>query len=255
LNTPLPAIEAASVSKTLYDPGRGDAKVLHEVSFRCEPGEVVGLLGPNGAGKTTILRLVAGLLQPTAGWIRVAGLDTVQQPIEVRKKLGYVTGSTQLYGRLTSLETLHFFGGLHGMSVQRRQQRAGELVAAFDLQAFAHSPCSKLSTGQKQRINLARAIMHAPEVLLLDEPMSSLDIVTSRTVSDYVQQARQEGRCVLFSTHNIAEAELLCDRIIVLHRGSVLACDRLENLLALTGQTSLARALLNLVERYEAATI
>jgi sodium transport system ATP-binding protein len=250
-----PAIEAAGVSKALFDGGRGEVMVLRDVSFRCYPGEVVGLLGPNGAGKTTTLRLLAGLLNPTSGTISVSGFDPAREPVAVRKKLGYVTGSTQLYGRLTPSETLSFFGELHHMPPESLRRRSEELIERFGLRSFCDTPCSKLSTGQKQKVNLARAILHSPPVLLLDEPMSSLDILTSRAVSDYVRQARAESRCVLFSTHNLAEAELLCDRIIVLHQGRVLAFERLETLLAGSGQASLARAILSLVERHELATI
>jgi sodium transport system ATP-binding protein len=249
------AIEVRDVRKTLFDRGRGESEVLRGISFACEGREVVGLLGPNGAGKTTTLRLLAGLLRPTSGEVRVDGLDPVAEPIAARMRIGYITGSTRLYGRLTPLETLRFFGELHEMSGDQIERRSAELMETFDLRSFRDSPCSRLSTGQKQRVNLARAIMHSPPVLLLDEPMTSLDILTSRTVLDYARQARDEGRCVLFSTHNIAEAELLCDRILVMHLGRILAFDRLENLLAATGQASLSRALLALIERHEPATV
>ena len=249
------AIEVESLTKFFFDRGRGDVKALDDVSFRCARGEVVGLLGPNGAGKTTTLRVLTGLLKPASGSVRVQGIDVTARPFEARRHIGFITGATQLYGRLSPAENLTFFGRLYGLPEPKIAERIEALSETFQLQAFRATLCSKLSTGQRQRVGLARAVLHEPDVLLLDEPMSSLDIITSGAVSNFIRQARSDGRCVLLSTHNIAEAELLCDRVIVLHQGRVLAFDRLESLLASMGQASLSRALLELIERHESTSL
>jgi len=247
----MPAIEITDLSKTFLDRARGVVNAVDHVSFCCEPGEIVGLLGPNGAGKTTLLRVLATLLKPTAGRAGVAGFDVETEPLEARKKFGYLTADTGLYKQLTPVETLCFFGALHEIPDKTLQARIDHFVGIFGMEEFKNSPCRGLSTGQKQRVNLARALIHDPPVLLLDEPTAGLDLVISSAILDFIRQAKNEGRCVLFSTHHVSEAELLCDRIVIIHRGRILACDSVDAIKSGGGRGNLAHAFLHLVNSHE----
>jgi sodium transport system ATP-binding protein len=169
----------------------------------------------------------------------------------VRRRLGFLTGGTGLYGRLTPLEIFRFFGRLHDMPEERIQTRSIELVRAFNMESFQHSHCDKLSTGQKQRVNLARTLLHDPPVIILDEPTAGLDIISSRTILDFIRESRAAGKCILFSTHYMTEAELLCDRIAMIHEGRILAFDPLDQLKAATGRENLVDVFFHLVEEHE----
>jgi sodium transport system ATP-binding protein len=241
-------IEVVGVSRSY-----GDVHAVVDVSFGVDSGEVVGLLGPNGAGKTTILRMLATLLSPDAGHLRVAGFDVRAAPLEVRSRLGYQTGDTGLYSRLKPAEFLRYFGRLHGLAPARLEARISELVASFGIDAFADRLCGNLSTGQKQRVSLARALLNDPPVLVLDEPTSGLDIVSSGFILEALRRAADEQRAVLFSTHILSEIELICDRVVILHRGRVLANAPIPEVLATTGHDTLSRAFLHLIEQLDAA--
>ena len=227
----------------------GDTVAVSDLSFTVHPGEVVGLLGPNGAGKTTTLRMIATLLMPDAGHVRVRGHDAVREPLAVRASLGYQTGDTGLYGRLTPREFLRYFGRLHRMPRPALEARIDELVDDFEMHDFADRPCSGLSTGQKQRVTLARTILHDPPVLVLDEPTSGLDLVSSAFILDTIRRSAAAGRAVLFSTHIMSEVELLCDRVVLIDRGVARARGSVDELLALSGEPQLSRAFLSLVGR------
>lgn len=201
----------------------GRATAVDELSLVVSPGEIYGLLGPNGAGKTTALRILAGLLTPTAGTAVIAGVDVATQPRDAQRRLGFLTGTTGLYRRLTGREVLTYFGRLHGLTPSRIADRIVELTRALDLGAILDQRCEALSTGQKQRISVARAALHDPPVLILDEPTVGLDVLASRFLRDFVRGERDRGKAVLFSTHYLAEAELLCDRVGLMHRGRLLA--------------------------------
>jgi sodium transport system ATP-binding protein len=245
------AIETQNLSKNYLDKARGVVQAVRNVSLQCGYGEIVGLLGPNGAGKTTTLRLLATVLEPTSGTARVSGFDVKEQSLEVRRRLGFLTGGTGLYGRLTPLEIFRFFGRLHDMSDDRIQSRSVELVRAFNMESFQHSHCDKLSTGQKQRVNLARTLLHDPPVIILDEPTAGLDIISSRTILDFIRESRAAGKCILFSTHYMTEAELLCDRIAMIHEGRILAFDSLDQLKEATGRDNLVDVFFHLVQEHE----
>lgn len=201
----------------------GRSTALDELSLQVAPGEIYGLLGPNGAGKTTALRILAGLLAPSGGRAAIDGVDVATAPREAQRRLGFLTGSTGLYRRLTGREVLTYFGRLHGVSRPRIDERIHELTAALDLAAVLDHRCEALSTGQKQRISVARAALHDPPVLILDEPTVGLDVLASRFLRDFVTSERARGKAIVFSTHYLAEAELLCDRVGLLHRGRLLA--------------------------------
>jgi sodium transport system ATP-binding protein len=216
------------------------------VSFQVRAGEIYGLIGPNGAGKTTTFRLLAGLIRPSGGVARVCGLDLAQDAA-AKGKLGFSTGSAGLYGRLTAREQLTYFGRLEGMDTRRIEARIPEVAEALDLARLLERRCEKLSTGERQRVSLARAVVHDPPVLILDEPTAGLDVLASRFLRDYVRRARDSGKAILFSTHYLAEAELLCDRIGLLHAGRILAEGAPAALKASAGKSSLEETFLALV--------
>jgi len=242
------AVEARGLSKVYVDRKRGAVEALRELDLECRPGEIYGLLGPNGAGKTTTLRILATILAPTSGSARVAGVDVVSDPLEARRRLGFLSASTGLYPRLTARETLRYFGRLHGLVDDELEQRIEELVASFDMGAFADGRCGALSTGQSQRVSIARAVLHDPPVLILDEPTTGLDILAAGSMIDFIESRRSAGTCVLFSTHILSEAERLCDRIGVIHGGRLLAVGTFDELAARTGREWLEDIFRALVE-------
>jgi sodium transport system ATP-binding protein len=202
---------------------RGDTvDAVAGVSFECRPGRVFGLLGPNGAGKTTTLRMIATTLRPTRGAISVSGHDVTREPEEVRAKLGFLTGTTQLYDRLTAGELVRYYADLHGVPGDVYRQRRAEIFAALDMERFADRRVAKLSTGMKQKVSIARTMIHDPDVLVLDEATAGLDVISARTIIQLIRQARDRGKTVLFSTHRMGEVGLLCDDLALMHEGRLL---------------------------------
>jgi sodium transport system ATP-binding protein len=232
----------------------GRAIAVDDLSLTVPAGEIYGLLGPNGAGKTTALRILAGLLVPTGGRTFVAEINVASAPREAQRRLGFLTGTTGLYGRLTGREVLRYFGQLHRLSLGQIANRTDELIGSLDLGGILDKRCESLSSGQRQRVSVARAVLHDPPVLILDEPTLGLDVLASRFLRDYVRAERQRGKAVIFSTHYLAEAELLCDRVGLLHRGRLLAEDTPAQLRARAGgASSLEEAFLRLVAHNEDA--
>ncbi|MBU0551390.1 ATP-binding cassette domain-containing protein [Myxococcota bacterium] len=213
------------------------------------PGEVVGLLGPNGAGKTTTLRMLAGLIQPSEGVVRIAGFDVASQAAEARARLGFLSSGTGLYRRLSVREVLAYFGRLHGHDEAFIASRIAQLAEELELWPFLDRRCEVLSSGQRQRANIARAFLHDPPVVILDEPTASLDVLSGHFILQAISAARAAGRAVLFSTHIMSEAEVLCDRILLLHEGRVLYQGALEAILAQAQQPNLTYAFLKLAGR------
>ena len=239
---------AESLSKTFYMPRSAPIEAVRGVSFTVEPGEILGLLGPNGAGKTTLLRMLATILAPTSGRCVVDGVPADTQPDEARRHIGFLSGNTKLYGRLTGRELLRYFGRLFGMTEAAIRERTNELVQLLHMEAFADRRCDTLSTGQAQRVSIAGVILHDPPVLILDEPTLGLDIMSSRTILDFIREARARGHSIIFSTHYMTEAELLCDRIGLIHDGEILALGPTQTLLDKTGAANLQDAFLALAE-------
>ncbi|MCU0224091.1 MAG: ABC transporter ATP-binding protein [Acidobacteria bacterium] len=228
-------VEVTDLVKIYYDEGRGEVRAVDGVSFSVARGEIFGLLGPNGAGKTTTLRTLATVLTPTSGRAAVMGHDVVQAPTAVRRSIGYLSTSTALYPRLSARETLEFFARINGYPQERIAARVDGLIERFGLDSYARARVEKLSTGMKQKVSIARAIVHDPPVLVFDEPTVGLDVINAHELQQLIRALREEGKTILFSTHIMSEAEKLCDRIGIIQGGRILACDTLQALRAATG--------------------
>lgn len=225
----------------------GEVAALDGVDLDVLPATVVGLLGPNGAGKTTAMRILATLLNAESGRAWVAGLDVAGDPVGVRRKLGYLTGDTGLYGRLTARENLRYIGRLHGLDRDWLDARIEALVSAMGLGEFADRRAETFSTGQKQRVSIARAVLHDPPVLILDEPTSGLDILAASEVLRFFRAEADRGKAVILSTHILAEVELICDRAAIIHHGRIRAEGTLDALREASGADTLARGFFTLL--------
>jgi sodium transport system ATP-binding protein len=220
-------IETRQLTKVFRDRKRGAVCAVNALTLRCEPGRIYGLLGANGAGKTTTLRLLATLLRPSSGSAAVAGCDVVREPERVRSLIGFLSSGTALYGRLTARETVEYFGRLHGLAGAALPARIRELFATLGIAEFADRRCDKLSSGMKQKVSIARTLVHDPPVMIFDEPTLGLDVMTARAIVQFIRDCRQRGKTVILSTHVMSEAEKLCDRIGIIDRG----CLRVEGTL------------------------
>jgi sodium transport system ATP-binding protein len=225
-------IEACQLTKLFRDRKLGGVRAVDGVQFRCEPGQIYGLLGANGAGKTTTLRLLATLLRPSSGTAFVAGHDIVREPDNVRASVGFISSGTALYGRLTARETAEYFGRLYGVDEDVLQRRIHELFSRLEMGGFENRRCDKLSTGMKQKVSIVRTLIHDPPVMIFDEPTLGLDVMTARTIVQFIRECRQKGKTVILSTHVMSEAEKLCDRIGIIHQGRLRAEGTLEQLRA-----------------------
>ncbi len=212
------AVAVERLEKTL-----GKNNVLRGISFSAQPGEIFGLLGPNGAGKTTTLRIICTLLSPDNGTVEVLGFDTRTAPQEVRKRVGVVTADIGVYPRLSARENIAYFAQLSGVPAGELKRRVDAVIERLDVGSYADQRAESLSSGQKQKLAIARAIVHDPQVLMFDEPTSNLDVLASRDVREFMVESRGHGKCVIFSTHVMHDAERLCDRITILHEGQVVA--------------------------------
>ena len=212
------AVKVDRLEKTL-----GKNRVLRGISFEGDSGEIFGLLGPNGAGKTTTLRIIGTLLVPDTGSVDVLGFDTRAAPEEVRRRVGVVTAEIGVYARLSARENIAYFAELSGVLNGELKRRVDAVIDRLDMGSFANQRAESLSSGQKQKVAIARAIVHDPEILMFDEPTSNLDVLASREIRDFMVESRERGKCVIFSTHVLHDAERLCDRVTILHQGTVVA--------------------------------
>lgn len=243
-------IEVEGLVKHFEDEGRGRLVAVDGVSFRCRPGEIFGLLGTNGAGKTTTLRMLSTLLRPSGGRARICGYDVQTNPEMVRRSLGYLSTTTALYPRLSCRETLDFFARVNGYPPAQLEARIAQLVERFGLTEYADARIERLSTGMKQKVAIARTVAHDPGVVILDEPTNGLDILNVLDFHQLMRELQRAGKTVLFSTHTMSEAEKLCDRLAVIHRGRILACGTLEELRQLSGRHYLEEIFVWLLEQH-----
>ncbi|HYO08858.1 MAG TPA: ABC transporter ATP-binding protein [Tepidisphaeraceae bacterium] len=241
-------IQVSSLTKTYEDPDGGLVAAVTDASLSCSAGEIYGLLGPNGAGKTTTLRCLATVLTPTGGTATVARHDLIREPEAVRRNIGFLSASTGNYARLTPRETLRFFASLYGFDGSELDDRVEQTLKLFDVTEYADRPNDRLSTGMKQRVSLARAVVHDPPVLILDEPTTGLDPIVTQTVEQAVQSLAHRGKCVLLSTHMLSQAEDICHKIGVIGHGRVLGEGTVAELCARTQTANLRQAFFALVQ-------
>jgi len=216
-------IEARGLSKRFQDKKRGEIRAVDNVTFTCHPGKIYGLLGANGAGKTTTLRLLATILEPTDGTAVVCGYDVVEQPEKVRANVGFLSTATALYPRLTSQEMVEYFGRLNGLDEITLKKRVDGIFNRLDMNGFRDRRCDKLSTGMKQKTSIARTLVHDPPVMIFDEPTGGLDVMTARSIIEFIRECRDRGKTVIFSTHIMSEVEKLCDTIGIIQSGKLLS--------------------------------
>lgn len=202
---------------------------VNKISFECKPGRIFSLLGPNGAGKTTTLRMIAGIINPTSGSAIVDGVDISQGNNEVKKRIGFLTGSTGLYERLNPDETLDFFGKLYKLPEAELKDRKEYLFEKLGINEFRKKRMGQMSTGMKQKVSIARTLIHDPEVLIFDEPTSGLDVITADSIIDLIRESKQNNKTVIFSSHIMSEVDLLCDDLAIINKGSIIYNDSFDN--------------------------
>lgn len=235
------------LTKVFPMPDGGEKRAVDGLSVTIQEGHVYGLLGPNGAGKTTTLRVLSGLMAPTTGRAMVAGHDVAADPEAAKRAIGFLTANTGLYRRLTARELLTYFAELHGINGQQATDRVTHLIDWLDMADFAGLRCGVLSTGQRQRVNIARALVADPPILIMDEPTLGLDVLSNRVILDFIMRERNEGKTVLLSTHYLDEAESMCDHIGLLHNGKLIAEGTLGELRVQVGEERLSNIFLKVV--------
>lgn len=204
-------------------------RVLDDVHFSCQPGRVFSLLGPNGAGKTTTLRIIATILKATSGQVKVCGIDLNEKPAEARAKMGFLTGTTGLYERLTANEILNYFGKLDGVEKNQLEERKAHLYDLLEMHDFVNKRIGKLSTGMKQKVSICRTMIHDPEVVVFDEPTTGLDVITAKNIIELIKDCREQQKTVIFSSHIMSEVDLLCDDLAIIHNGKIHYNDTMDN--------------------------
>jgi sodium transport system ATP-binding protein len=244
-------IHVQHLTKTYDDLSRGKFVAVDRVSFSVQPGEIFGLLGPNGAGKTTVLRILSTVLSSTSGIATVAGFDVAADPAEVRRRIGFVSNNTAIYDRMTAWEMVEYFGRLHGMPADELNQRVETLFEQLRMNEFRDTPGAKMSTGMKQKVSIARAMVHDPPVLIFDEATLGLDVLVARNLLSVIRDLRQSGKCLIFSTHIMSEVERLCDRIAIMHRGKILDSGTLKELRSRHGEHDFEELFFGLLSNHE----
>ena len=244
-------IRVCDLVKSFPQPDGTLKNAVDGVSFEARAGEIYGLLGPNGAGKTTTLRMISGLLRPSAGRVLIAESDVTDNPELVKRRIGYLTANTGLYARLTPREFLNYFGALYGMSPATAAARISELSEWLGMGNFLKLRCGALSTGQKQRVNIARALLADPPIMILDEPTLGLDVLSNRLILDMIRALAKQGKAILLSTHALDEIEGMCHRVGLIHSGRLVAEGDLDTLRARSGRQRLSEIFLQLVHADE----
>jgi sodium transport system ATP-binding protein len=246
-------IHVEGLTKYYADLRRGKLVALDGISFEAFPGQIYGLLGPNGAGKTTALRIISTVLRPSAGTVAVNGFNVVTQPSQVRRQIGFMSANTGVYDRMTAWETVEYFGRLHGLDDATLGERMEKLFARLQMNEIRDLLGAKMSTGMKQKVSIARSLVHDPPVLIFDEATSGLDVLVARALLNTVAELREQGKCIVFSTHIMREAEKLCDRLAIIHRGRILAEGPLDELRDRHEQCDLEELFFQLITKHDAA--
>lgn len=244
-------IHVRGLTKTYSDLKHGEFIALDGISFDAEPGMIYGLLGPNGAGKTTALRMLSTMLQPTRGTATINGYDVLTQPSLVRRQIGFVSANTAVYDRMTAWEMVEYFGRLHGIEADLLRERMEGIFQRLQMNEIRDILGSKMSTGMKQKVSIARAIVHDPPVLVFDEATAGLDVLVARALLQTVAELRDHGKCIVFSTHIMREVERLCDRIAILYRGQFLAEGTLSELQQQYAEPDLEELFFRLISRHD----
>ena len=217
-----------------------------DITFEAEAGEILGILGPNGAGKTTLLRMIAGMLEPTKGSVRFDGKSYGDSEIEIKKNIAYLSGNTRLYDTLSAYELLKMCGDIYDVPSEETEKRIQEIAALLHMEGFLYNRIARLSTGQTQRVNIARCLVHHPQYYILDEATTGLDIISSQIILDFMKQEKQKGKTILYSTHYMEEAENICDRVIMIDKGVVILSGTPGDIKERTGATNLRDAFFTL---------
>jgi sodium transport system ATP-binding protein len=244
-------IHVERLTKSFSDLRRGTVSALDHVSFDVQSGEIFGLLGPNGAGKTTCLRILSTVLRPTDGLATVAGYDVATHPAEVRSSIGFMSGNTGLYDRMTAWELVEYYGRLYGMPEEKLQHRLTDLFTTLQMHDFRDTQGAKMSTGMRQKVSIARTIIHDPPVMIFDEPTAGLDVLVARELLKKIASLKDQGKCIIFSTHIMREVEKLCDRVAIIHKGRILAQGSVAELQERCGHTDMEELFFDLISRYE----
>ena len=218
-----------------------------DISFTASPGEVVGILGPNGAGKTTLLRMIAGIMTPTKGDILIDERSHKKDSIFIKKDIAFLTGNTKLYKDISPYELLKMCGEYYGLKEQELEKKIKSIIKKFDMESFAHQRIETLSTGQYQRTSIARCLINDPKYYILDEPTSGLDVISSKVILDCVKEEKQNNKCILYSTHYMEEAENICDKIVMINKGKVIATGSPKEIKKNTDTTNLRDAFFALI--------
>lgn len=244
-------IHVEELTKTFDDLKRGPVVALEQVSFDVKPGEIFGLLGPNGAGKTTCLRIISTVLKPTSGRAEVDGFDVVTQPQQVRRHIGFMSGNTGIYDRMTAWEMVEYYGRLYGIEEEVLQDRLEHIFETLQMNDFRDLLGAKMSTGMKQKVSIARTIVHDPPVLIFDEPTSGLDVLVARALLVAIAALREQGKSIIFSTHIMREVEKLCDHVAIIHKGRILDSGTVEELEARHRQPDMEELFFELIQRHD----
>ncbi|MDA0833566.1 MAG: ATP-binding cassette domain-containing protein [Planctomycetota bacterium] len=245
-------IHVDNLTKRFADLRQGSVLALDHVSFDVQPGEIFGLLGPNGAGKTTCLRILSTVLKPSGGKALVAGHNVATEPAKVRSVIGFMSANTGLYDRMTAWEMVEYFGRLYGLPEEKLQPRLEEVFQMLQMNEIRDVLGGKMSTGMKQKVSIARTIVHDPPVLIFDEPTSGLDVLVARAVLKTIHTLRDQGKCIIFSTHIMREVEKLCDRVAIIYKGRILANGSVGELEQLYHEPDMEELFFDLISRHEA---
>ena len=246
-------IHVRGLTKVYFDLRRGPLVALSGIDFDALPGQIFGLLGPNGAGKTTALRILSTVLRPSSGTATVNGYDVLTQPSLVRHQIGFVSASTAVYDRMTAWEMVEYFGRLYGLESDVLRARMEEIFTRLKMNEIRDVLGAKMSSGMKQKVSIARALVHDPPVLIFDEATVGLDVLVARAMLTTVAELREQGKCIVFSTHIMREAERLCDSLAIVHRGEILARGTLDELREQHGQHDLEELFFQLISRNDEA--